>query len=170
MALDLDAVRVGLPASVPMVATLELEFVELDHARAVLRLPDNPPFRNHLGSPHAGAMFTLAESASGALVLANYGDLLADVTPLAVEATIRYLKVARGPVTATATMASHVDAVLTTLRAGGRPEFHVDVELSTGEGEERLVTGIPGGHISVESQMGKGRRFWFISPSNEKFS
>jgi uncharacterized protein (TIGR00369 family) len=141
MALDLDAVRVGLPASVPMVATLELEFVELDHARAVLRLPDNAPFRNHLGSPHAGAMFTLAESASGALVLANYGDLLADVTPLAVEATIRYLKVARGPVTATATMGSHVDSVLSTLRAGGRPEFHVEVELSTGEGDDRLVTG-----------------------------
>ena len=141
MALDLDAVRVGLPASVPMVATLELEFLGLDHGRAVLRLPDNPAYRNHLGSPHAGAMFTLAESASGALVLANYGDLLGEVTPLAVEATIRYLKVAHGPVTATATLGSHVDAVLTTLRAGGRPEFHVEVELSTGEGEERLVTG-----------------------------
>lgn len=141
MALDLDAVRVGLPASVPMVATLGLEFVELGHDRMVLRLPDSESFRNHIGGPHAGAMFTVAESASGALVLANYGDLLAEVTPLAVEATIRYLKVARGPVTATATMGSHVDTVLTTLRAGGRPEFHVEVELSTGEGEERLVTG-----------------------------
>jgi uncharacterized protein (TIGR00369 family) len=141
MALDLDAVRTGLPASVPMVATLDLEFVELDYDRAVLRLPDNAPYRNHLGAPHAGAMFTLAESASGALVLANYGDLLGEVTPLAVEATIRYLKVARGPVTATATMGSHVDTVLTTLRAGGRPEFHVEVELTTGEGDDLLVTG-----------------------------
>jgi len=141
MALDLDAVRVGLPASVPMVATLELEFVELDHTHAVLRLPDNPPYRNHLGSPHAGAMFTLAESTSGALVLANYGDLLGEVTPLAVEATIRYLKVARGPVTATATTTSTVEEALATLGAGARPEFTVDVELTTGEGDERLVTG-----------------------------
>jgi len=54
---------------------------------------------------------------------------------------MRYLKVAKGDVTATARMGSHVDAVLTTLRAGGRPEFPVTVELSTGEGEDRLVTG-----------------------------
>ena len=86
-------------------------------------------------------MFTLAESASGALVLANYGDLLGEVTPLAVEATIRFLKVAHGPVTATATVASPVDEVLATLRAGTRPEFSVDVELSTGDGDDRLVTG-----------------------------
>jgi uncharacterized protein (TIGR00369 family) len=141
MALDLDAVRVGLPASVPMVATLDLEFLDLAHDRAVLRLPDNAPYRNHIGGPHAGAMFTLAESASGALVLANFGDLLAEVTPLAVEATIRYLKVAMGPVTATATLGAAASDVLATLEAGERPEFTVEVELSTGEGDERLVTG-----------------------------
>ncbi len=141
MALDLDAVRVGLPASVPLVATLGLEFVELSHERAVLRLPDEPGFRNHIGGPHAGVMFSVGESASGAIVLANFGDLLGEVTPLAVEATIRYLKVAMGPVTATATLGTPVDDVLAVLRAGERPEFGVDIELSTGEGDERLVTG-----------------------------
>lgn len=141
MALDLDAVRAGLPASVPMVGTLDLEFVELDHDRAVLRLPDNLPYRNHIGGPHAGAMFTLAESASGALVLANFGDLLAEVTPLAVEATIRFVKVAMGPVTATATLGTPATEVLGVLAAGERPEFTVDVELSTGAGDEHLVTG-----------------------------
>ena len=79
--------------------------------------------------------------ASGALVLSNYGEMLGEVTPLAVEVTIRYLKVARGPVTATAHMASKADAVIATLKAGGRPEFHVEVELTTGEGDDRLVTG-----------------------------
>lgn len=142
MALDLDAVRVGLPATVPMVATLELEFLDLDHDRAVLALPDNAPYRNHIGGPHAGAMFTLAESASGALVLANFGDLLAEVTPLAVEATIRFVKVAMGPVTATATLGTGAQEVLATLAGGERPEFTVEVELSTGAGEERLVTGL----------------------------
>ncbi len=141
MALDLDAVRVALPASVPMVATLELEFVALELERAVLRLPDLLPYRNHIGGPHAGAMFTLAESASGALVLANFGDLMAEVTPLAVEATIRFLKVALGPVTATAVLGATATDALATLARGERPEFTVDVELSTGEGEERLITG-----------------------------
>ncbi len=141
MALDLDAVRVALPASVPMVATLELEFVELAYDRAVLRLPDQAPYRNHIGGPHVGAMFTLAESATGALVLANFGDLMAEVTPLAVDATIRCLKVALGPVTATATMASTAAEVLGVLQTGERPEFPISVELTTGEGDERVVTG-----------------------------
>jgi uncharacterized protein (TIGR00369 family) len=142
MALDLDAVRVGLPASVPMVATLGIEFVDLALDRAVLRLPDDPGYRNHIGGPHAGAMFTLAESASGALVLANFGDLMGEVTPLAVEAAIRYLKVALGPVTATATLDVSPAQVLEVLATGERPEFTVAIELSTGEGDERLVTAL----------------------------
>ena len=140
MAMDLDAVRAGMPATVPMMATLGLEFVDLSYDQAVLRLPDRPEYRNHIGGPHAGAMFTLGESASGALVLANFGELLADVTPLAVEATIRYRKVALGEVTANAVLGTPPDEVLATLSAGQRPEFDVDVELSTSDGTERLVT------------------------------
>jgi len=141
MALDLDTVRATMPTAVPMVGTLGMEYLELSPDHAVVRLPDDARWHNHVGGLHAGAMFTLAETASGAIVLANYGEMLGEVTPLAVEATMRYLKVAKGDVTATARMGSHVDAVLTTLRAGGRPEFPVTVELSTGEGEDRLVTG-----------------------------
>lgn len=141
MALDLDTVRSTMPTTVPFVGTLGIEYLELSTDHAVCRLPDDARFHNHIGGAHAGAMFTLAETASGALVLSNYGEMLGEVTPLAVEVTIRYLKVARGPVTATAHMASRADAVLATLKAGGRPEFHVEVELTTGEGDDRLVTG-----------------------------
>ncbi len=31
--------------------------------RAVVRLPDQPDYHNHVRGPHAGAMFTLALSA-----------------------------------------------------------------------------------------------------------
>jgi acyl-coenzyme A thioesterase PaaI-like protein len=87
-------------------------------------------------------MFTLAESASGALIFANFGDIPDVVTPLAVEATIRYLKVAMGPVTATATMAQSREKTLEIVREGRRPEFTINVELSTGQGADRLVTGV----------------------------
>jgi hypothetical protein len=49
--------------------------------------------------------------------------------------------VALGPVTATATMSTTAAAVLATLQTGERPEFTLHVELTTGEGDERLVTG-----------------------------
>src|SRR6478609_11145491 len=93
-----------LTSTVPMVKTLQLEYLETTAERAVLRLPDLPEYRNHVGGPHAGAMFTLAESASGAIVLAAFGDQLARAVPLAVSAEIGYKKLAMGEVTATAVL------------------------------------------------------------------
>lgn len=138
MAMDLDAVKVGFPQAVPMVSTLSLEFGDLDLQHAQMSMPDQQAYHNHVGGPHAGAMFTLAESASGALVLANFGDRLEDATPLAVEATIRYLKLAMGPVTATARMMRSGEEILAELDGGGRPEFLVEIDLATADG---TVTG-----------------------------
>ena len=77
-----------LTAAVPMVGTLGLEYVETTPQRAVLKFRDQPAYRNHVGGPHAGAMFTLAESASGAIVTAAFGHLMAEATPLPTTATI----------------------------------------------------------------------------------
>lgn len=138
MAMDLDAVKAGLPQAVPMVRTLDLRFESLEPTRAVMVLPDQAAYHNHVGGPHAGAMFTLAESASGALVLANFGDLLDRATPLAVDATIRYAKLAIGEVTAEAVLDRPADEVRAELDGGQRPEFGVEVTLRNAEG---VVTG-----------------------------
>jgi acyl-coenzyme A thioesterase PaaI-like protein len=127
-----------LAAAVPMVRTLNLEFVEVGPERAVLRLPDQPDYHNHIGGPHAGAMFTLAESASGAIVLTAFGDQLARAVPLAVRAEIAYKKLAMGPVTATATLGRPAAEVVAELDAGGRPEFPVDIAIQR---EDGAVTG-----------------------------
>ncbi|MDT0442604.1 DUF4442 domain-containing protein [Streptomyces johnsoniae] len=125
----------ALTATVPMVRTLGLEFLHTDAERAVVRLPDRPEYRNHVGGPHAGAMFTLAESASGAVVLAAFGAELSRAVPLAVRAEIHYKKLARGPVTATAVLGRPVADVVADLDAGQRPEFPVRVTLTrTDEG------------------------------------
>ena len=134
--MDLDTVRTNFATAVPMVGTLDLEWVDLDYLTAVMRLPDQQAYHNHVGGPHAGAMFTLGESASGALVLANFGDRLADATPLAVEAKIRYLKLAKGPVTATARLSRDAAEVLAELDSGTRPDFLVEIELHTADGTQ----------------------------------
>jgi acyl-coenzyme A thioesterase PaaI-like protein len=128
----------GMQQAVPFVRTLGLEAVDLSSERAVLRLPDRESQRNHVGGPHAGAMFSLGESATGALVLMNFADTLDRAVPLAVSATISYLKLALGPVTATATLARPPAAVRAELDAGERPEFEIVVELTT---EDGTVTG-----------------------------
>jgi uncharacterized protein (TIGR00369 family) len=127
-----------LAATVPMVRTLNLEFVEVTSKRAVLRLPDQPDYHNHLGGLHAGAMFTLAESASGAIVLTAFGDQFSRAVPLAVRAEINYKKLAMGPVTATATLGRPVSEVVGELDNGRRPEFPVSIVIQRGDG---AVTG-----------------------------
>jgi acyl-coenzyme A thioesterase PaaI-like protein len=138
MSETLPSIGEMLAATVPMVRTLNLEFVEATAEHAILRLPDQPEYRNHVGGPHAGAMFTLAESASGAIVLAAFGDRLSRATPLAVRAEIGYKKLALGPVTATATLGRPVADVLAELDAGERPEFPVEIAITRGNGD---VTG-----------------------------
>ncbi|MFT6564937.1 MAG: hypothetical protein ACJAY5_001700, partial [Actinomycetes bacterium] len=55
MGMDIEAVKIGFPQAVPMVGTLSLQFVDLDHQTATMRLDDQVPFHNHVGGPHAGA-------------------------------------------------------------------------------------------------------------------
>ncbi|MEU5088621.1 DUF4442 domain-containing protein [Streptomyces sp. NPDC021356] len=123
-----------LAATVPMVRTLNLEYLETTPERAVLALPDQEEYRNHVGGPHAGAMFTLGESASGAIVLAAFGDQLARAVPLPVDARIAFRKIALGPVKATATLGRPVAEVVAELDAGKRPEFPVTVEIQREDG------------------------------------
>ncbi|OEV09645.1 DUF4442 domain-containing protein [Streptomyces nanshensis] len=124
--------------TVPMVRTLGLEFSETSAERAVVSLPDQSAYHNHVGGPHAGAMFTLAESASGAVVLAAFGGQLDRAVPLAVRAEIGYKKLAMGAVTATAEIGRPVAEVLAELDEGKRPEFPVEVRIAR---EDGVVTG-----------------------------
>ncbi|XTZ16961.1 DUF4442 domain-containing protein [Micromonospora echinospora] len=139
MSIDSRQVAAGLLAAVPFVRTLDLEVVEVASeddggVRAVLRLPDTTATHNHVGGPHAGAMFTLGESASGAVVLAAFGHLLDRATPLAVRAEIGYRRLAMGPVTATARLGRPAAEVVAELDAGRRPEFPVPIEITTADG------------------------------------
>jgi acyl-coenzyme A thioesterase PaaI-like protein len=138
MSETLPSIGEMLAATVPMARTLNLEYLETTAERAVVRLPDQPDFHNHLGGPHAGAMFTLAESASGAIVLAAFGDQLSRAVPLAVRAEIAYKKLAMGPVTATATLGRPIPDIIADLDAGTRPEFPVAIAITR---EDGAVTG-----------------------------
>lgn len=134
---DYAAIREQMPELVPFVKTLGLEYLELDAERAVLRLRDEPTFHNHVGGPHAGAIFTLAESASGAVVIGSFEDLLSTVTPLAASAQIAYTKLAKGPVTAEAVLGRPAADIRAELDATGKTvQFPVEVTMRNDEGVE----------------------------------
>ncbi|GHH85011.1 DUF4442 domain-containing protein [Streptomyces sulfonofaciens] len=134
MSTDQQPIGEMLAATVPMTRTLNLRYVETTPHRAVVVLPDRSDFHNHVGGPHAGAMFTLGESASGAVVLAAFGDRMSSAVPLAVRAEIAYRKLAMGTVTATATLGRPAAEVVAELDAGTRPEFPITVEIRREDG------------------------------------
>jgi acyl-coenzyme A thioesterase PaaI-like protein len=136
MRIDRHQLADGMLQAVPFARTLGVEFlaVSSDGLEAVVRLPDSPATHNHVGGPHAGAMFALGETASGAVVLAAFGDLLDRAVPLAVRADIAYQRLAMGPVRATARLGRPPADVAAELAGGVRPEFPVAVEIATEDG------------------------------------
>ena len=133
--MDTEQLAAALSAAVPFNATLGVVYEELSPDRAVVRMPDDARLHNHVGGPHAGAMFSLGESASGGLVIANFAEHLANVTPLAAGAEIRYRRVARGDVTATASMDADPAELLGRLESEGKVAFDVNVTIADASGE-----------------------------------
>ena len=132
--LELEALRAGFGAMVPFAAHVGTEFTELDGTRCVVRLPDEPHLANHLQAQHAAALFTAAETASGGSFLAAFADVLGEITPVVQEMTIRYLRVARGPIDAEAVLAD-ADGARAALDADGVARFPVEVTLRDASGE-----------------------------------
>jgi acyl-coenzyme A thioesterase PaaI-like protein len=133
--MDFEQVKAGLIAAVPLVRTMNIQFDELSADRAVLSLPDNPDFHNHAGGPHAGAIFSLGESASGAIVIAAFQEQLARSLPLAGDAKIEYKALAMGDVSAEAVLGKDPAEVVAELDSGQNGRFPVAVTLRNSEGK-----------------------------------
>ena len=133
-----EFVKSGFLAAVPFARHLGIGFVEVEHGRVVMRLPENANHHNHIGGPHTGAMFTLAESASGAIIIGDFGDQLNRAVPFPSRVEVDFLQIALGDVIAEATLTHPREQVVAELDAGKRPEFPIEVELRT---EDGTVTG-----------------------------
>jgi acyl-coenzyme A thioesterase PaaI-like protein len=132
--LDYEAIAAGLNQAIPFNRHLDLEVVEVGPGRGVVKLPDSAQLHNHVGSQHAGALFSAGEAASGGAFLGSFAEHLGSLTPLAKSASIDYRKIARGPVTATGKLDADVDALLASIDSDGRVEFPIEVEMTDGDG------------------------------------
>jgi uncharacterized protein (TIGR00369 family) len=135
MDIDFDAIAKGMAIAVPYIAHMGIEVTEMSEGEATAVLPDRPELHNHVGSQHAGALFGVAETASGAAFVGAFAIRMGDVTPLARNAEISYVKVARGAVEARARLSTPAADALAALDADGRVDFSVEVEMTDGEGD-----------------------------------
>ena len=132
--MDYEAVAAGLNEAIPFNRHLGLVVEEVAPGRGVVTLPDGDHLHNHVGSQHAGGLFSAGEAASGGAFLGAFAEHLGGLTPLAKSASIDYRKIARGPVTATGTLDADVDALLASIESDGRVEFPIGVEMTDGDG------------------------------------
>src|SRR4051794_35290321 len=129
MDVDFDLIAKSMPAAVPYIGHMGIEGTAMDEGTATALLPDRPELKNHVGSQHAGALFAVAETASGAAFVGAFAVRMGDLTPLARSAQIAYLKVARGPIEAKAKLGTPAADALAALDAEGRVDFSVEVEM-----------------------------------------
>ena len=133
--MDYEAVRAGMEAAIPYNRYLGLVLSEVADGQGVVILPQEEHLLNHVGSQHAGALFSVGEAASGAAFVGGFAERLGGVTPLARTAEIEYLKLANGPILATGTLGADKEELFSQLDANGKVEFPVKVELTDEHGQ-----------------------------------
>src|SRR6476469_2607539 len=145
---DFDAIAQGLTQAVPFAGFLGLEITSVAAGEATAVLPERAELKNHVGSQHAGALFTVAETASGAAFVGAFAERMGDVTPLARNAEISYEKIAKGPIEAKATLGVPADEALATLDAEGKVVFPCEIELTDADGQ-RVATATVEWHVRL---------------------
>lgn len=124
----------GMQQAIPYNVHLGLEVLEIGPGLGVVRLPEGAHLVNHVGSQHAGGMFSAGEAASGAAFVGTFVDRMSEIRPLAARAEIEYRKIAHGAITATGRL-DDAEGRLAELDADGITRFAVAVELTDGKGE-----------------------------------
>ena len=108
------------------VSTLGPQVLSTDPA--LLRLDAGPELHNHLGGPHAAAIFGLGETAAFVVLLHVFGDLVeTGAVPLVKSAEIAYAAISTGALLAAATLLGDEAGVRDSLATRGRASFPVEV-------------------------------------------
>lgn len=131
-----DLIVKQLNKTVPFARHAGVEIVTIEKGRAVASLPFRPEGLNHIGTQHAAALFALGEAASGAAMAGAFASMLLEIRPVAAEAAIQFLAVARGAVRAEAAVKGNADDLVSAVRTDGKAVLQVAVKLTSEDGVE----------------------------------
>lgn len=130
-----EMIRTHLDQAVPFARHTGVVLKSVADGSAVAELPEQPHTLNHIATQHAGALYTLGEAASGGAMAGALVDRLMTVRPVAAEARIKYLAIARGTIAATADTVQPAAALRAELDAIGKIQFDVAVSLTDASGK-----------------------------------
>ncbi len=130
-----DMIKDHMEKSIPFAAHVGIELLEIGDGVATAALDQRTETSNHIATQHAGAMFTLGEAASGGALGGALAPVLLQVRPVAAGAQIKYVKIARGRLTATARTSAPGAELLATLKEVGKVAFSIDVDIRDADGD-----------------------------------
>jgi uncharacterized protein (TIGR00369 family) len=147
----LETIKSHLQNSVPFAAHVGIRILSVESGTAEAALDERREVTNHIATIHAGALFTLAEAASGAAMAGALAPMLMQVRPVAATGAIAYLKPARGNLVARARVTRPSDLLLGELEASGKTEFGVAVTIHDAA-EVEVATIDIGWHVKVHAR------------------
>lgn len=131
-----EMIRTALGESVPFAKHAGVALIQVGAGEATAALAQTATSINHVGAQHAGALFTLGETASGGAMAGAFAEHLSTIRPLVTQTTISYRKLATGTIMAKAKLKGDPGALRAILVETGQISFDVDVILENQEAAE----------------------------------
>lgn len=130
-----EMIKTHMTQAIPFAAHVGVELLEIAAGTASATLDQSKETSNHIGSQHAGAMFTLGEAASGGALGGALAPVLLEVRPVAAGARISYVKIAKGRLTAHAQTSQPGAELLATLKTEGKVAVTIEVDIKDETGD-----------------------------------
>lgn len=124
-----------LGTAVPFATHAGVTLLSLEDGAGAAAMEQTETSINHIGTQHAGALFTLGEAASGAAAAGAFADRILTLRMVAGEARIAYKKIAKGRIIATAQTTRPGADLRAALEADGKTAFDVQVSLADADGQ-----------------------------------
>jgi uncharacterized protein (TIGR00369 family) len=130
-----EIIRDQLGQAVPFARHTGVKLTHVEQGLARAELEQTASSLNHIGTQHAGALFTLGETASGGAMAGVFADRILNVRPIAGEAQVRYLRLAKGRITAEARVVGSRDTLVAALERDAKVSFDVAVTMRDDGGQ-----------------------------------
>lgn len=127
-------VKMQMDGKVPFAKACGVRLSSMGDGVARCEMAQKPELLDDTGKLADGALFTLAETCSGAAMAGGFASVILGVRPLAAQVEFEVLQPALGLINAQAKVAQAISPLKKTLRTTGKINFPVEVEVSDASG------------------------------------
>ncbi len=127
-------VKMQMDGKVPFAKACGVRLSSMGDGVARCEMAQKPELLDDTGKLADGALFTLAETCSGAAMAGGFASVILGVRPVAAQVEFEVLKPALGLLNAQAKVAQTISPLKKTLRTTGKINFPVEVEVSDASG------------------------------------